>query len=255
MAFILLGASLFFRTLFSDTVVPVSAISSAPIFEDYESDIIDILPHMGSYNRIVWLDAGHGGFDTGTYVMHNGMRVYEKDIALDIVLIVYELFQQSNSGVRVFLTRSDDSHVGLSQRINLWNGTEYIAAKADLVVSVHVDYYEGLTAQTVSGIQVNYYRNQNENTGRTNITNAQFAQILQNHLVDKTGARDRFTRGDRGFFILEESTMPAVLIEVGFMSNREELTRLLTAEYRMLIARGIYRGIVEAFNFPSLTAR
>jgi len=80
-------------------------------------------------------------------------------------------------------------------------------------------------------------------------------QLVIFYLVDKTGVRDRFIRGDRGFFILEESTMPAVLIEVGFMSNREELTKLLTAEYRMLIASSIYSGIVEAFHFPSLTAR
>ena len=246
LALILLGANLLFRTLFVDTVVPVTMVMEQS-FENYESSIIDILPYRDRYNKIVWLDAGHGGFDIGTYVMLNGIRVYEKDITLDIVLMVYELFQQSNSGVRVFLTRADDSHVSLSNRTALWNDTDYMIAKADLVVSVHVDYYEGPTAQTVAGVQVNYYKNQNKNTGRVDITNAQFAQILQDHLVNETGARDRLIRGDRGFTIPEESTMPAVLIEAGFMSNSEELARLLTVEYRMLIARAIYSGIVEAF--------
>ena len=247
----LLGAVLFFRNLFADPVIPVVAVFEQP-FEIYESSIIDILPYRDRYHIIVWLDAGLGGFDIGTYVMRGDMRIYEKDITLDIVLRIYELFQQSNSGVRVFLTRADDSHVSLSSRTNLWNDTEYMVAKADLVVSVHVDYYEGSTAQAVSGVQVNYYRNQLGNTGRVDITNAQFAQILQDQLVNETGARDRQIRGDRGFTILEGSTMPAVLIETGFMSNSEELARLLTEEYRMLIARAIYNGIVEAFGFPRL---
>jgi len=249
LAFILLCATIFFRTLFAGSVIPTNAVPQQSI-ENCESSTINILPYTDRYYKIVWLDAGHGGFDTGTYVVHGGTRVYEKDITLDIVLKVYELFQQSDSGVKVFLTRADDSHVRLSNRTRLWNNTEYIIAKADLVVSVHVDYYEGQTAQTVSGVQVNYNGNQTENTGRTNITNAQFAQILQNHLVSETGARDRYIRGDRGFTIVEESTMPAVLIETGFMSNSAELSMLLTEEYRMSIARAIYNGIVEAFQIP-----
>ncbi|MCL1788051.1 MAG: N-acetylmuramoyl-L-alanine amidase [Defluviitaleaceae bacterium] len=217
-------------------------------FEEYESHHAPKPPYRDTYPKIVWLDAGHGGRDTGTYVTLNGVRIYEKDIALDIVLRVYELFRQSDSGVKAFLTRADDSHVQLSHRPNLWNNTPTMVAKADLVVSVHVDYYEGETAQTVSGIQVNYYSNQAQNTGRVDITGGQFAQILQNHLVNETGARDRNIRGDRGFAILAESAMPAVIIETGFMSNSEELAKLMTEAYRMSIARGIYEGIVEAFG-------
>ena len=242
---------MFFRIIFASPVVPVIAVQEQPI-NNYEGSITDILPYRDRYPKIVWLDAGHGGFDTGTYVVHGDMRVYEKDITLDIVLKVYELFQQSDSGVKAFLTRADDSHVSLSNRMVLWNDTEYTIAKADLVVSVHADYYEGPTAQAVSGIQVNYYRNQVANTGRVDISNAQFAQILQNHLVNETGARDRHIRGDRGFSISEESTMPAVLIETGFMSNSEELAKLLTEEYRILLARAIYNGIVEAFSFSRI---
>ena len=251
LASMLLGTILFLRTFFPDQVVPtIAALEQS--FENYGENIIDILPYKDRYSKIVWLDAGHGGLDTGTYVVRGGIRIYEKDITLDIVLRVYELFQESSSGITAFLTRADDSHVTLSDRTILWNDTEYMIAKADLVVSVHVDYYEGSTAQTVSGVQVNYYRNQMGNTGRVDITNAQFAQILQDHLINETGARDRFIRGDRGFTIPKGSTMPAVLIEAGFMSNSEELAKLLTEEYRMSIARAIYNGIVETFGFLRL---
>jgi len=250
LALMLLVATMLFRTLFTNWIAP--SVDTMGQSEHYGSGILDTTPYRDRYDRIVWLDAGHGGFDTGTYVVRGDTRIYEKDITLDIILMVYEMFQRSNSGVRAFLTRADDSHVSLSTRTNLWNDTEYMIAKADLVVSVHVDYYEGSTAQTVSGVQVNYYRNQLGNTGRVDITNGQFAQILQDHLVNETGARDRQIRGDRGFNIPEGSSMPAVLIETGFMSNSEELAKLLTDEYRRSIARAIYNGIVEAFGYPTL---
>ena len=245
------AAFLLFRTLFTAPVAPAVAALRQP-FEGYESHQPPMVPYRDTYPQIVWLDAGHGGRDTGTYVTLDGARIYEKDIALDIVLRVYEMFRQSESGVKAFLTRADDSHVRLAHRTNLWNDTATMVAKADLVVSVHVDYYEGATAQSVSGIQVNYYGSQAQNTGRVDITGGQFAQILQNHLVNETGARDRNIRGDRGFTLLAESTMPAVIIETGFMSNSAELAKLLTEAYRMSIARGIYEGIVEAFGFPGV---
>ena len=198
---------------------------------------------------IVWLDAGHGGADIGTYVMHNGVRVYEKDITLSIVLKVYELFQQSQSDVKILLTRSDDSYMHRHNRIRQWNYTAYTIAKADLVVSVHVDFYEGPTAQQVCGIQVNYYQNKYGNTGRVAITDRHFAQIMQDNMISSTGARDRSIRGDRRFSIPVLSTMPAILIETGFMSNYNELSKLLTTEYQMSIAEAIYNGIVEAAMF------
>jgi len=206
------------------------------------------IPHVDMGSIIVWLDAGHGGFDVGTYVVLDacGTVINEKDIALAIVLKAYELFQKSDSGVSVFLSRADDSYINIHDRTPLWN---YTATKADLVVSVHVDFYEGPTAQTVSGIQVNYYQNNASNTGRVDITSRQFAQILQNNLVYETGARDRSVRGDRRFIVPANSTMPAVLIETGFMSNDGELSKLLTEEYRMSIATAIYSGIVEAIRF------
>ena len=193
------------------------------------------------YGKIVWLDAGHGGRDSGTSAVYNDILYKEKDIALNIVLMVYEMFELSDSGVRAFLSRANDTYISAITRPDIWNAT------ADLVVSVHVDYYEGPTAYQVSGIQVNYYDN-GMNTGRVNLTDAQFAQIIQNHLVDETGARDRRIRGDRGFWVCSLSTMPALLIEAGFMSNPDELSLLVTEEYQRKIAVAIYNAIVEAFQ-------
>ena len=249
-ALISLGISLLLtsqRVGFGNPAVPVIATPAQPVAS---AGMDKAQPYDACRSIVIWLDAGHGGADPGTSAIVDGVRVYEKDIALDIVLRTYELFQQSDIEAVIFLTRADDSFIQLSSRINAWNDTDYTIAKADLVVSVHVDFYEGRTAQNVSGIQVNFCQKVLVNTGRIDITRTQFAQILQNHLVDATGARDRRIRGNRGFRIPATSTMPAVLIEAGFMSNNEELANLLTEEYRMTIATAIYNGLVEALGFP-----
>jgi len=238
---ILLGLALLLLYLFLRTPNPATYALTIPAPEQFrESTSIDL---YNESQKIIWLDAGHGGFDVGTYAVINGLRVYEKDITLAIVLKAYELLQESNL-VQVFLTRTDDSYVNLANRPTLWN-----ESNADLVVSVHVDFYDGSTAQAVSGIQVNYCQNKAYNTGRINIIDAQFAQIMQNQLISRTGARDRHIRGDREFVIPTDSTMPTVLIEAGFMSNRNELAKLLTPNYQMLIATAIYNGILEAIEF------
>ena len=211
--------------------------------DDYESTYVSL---RDIYDMIVWLDAGHGGIDGGTSAMLNGIMYLEKDIALDIVLMTYELFNESTSGIKAMLSRSEDVFIHRSERVPLWNDS------ADLVVSVHIDFYEGVTAPYVYGIQVNFDGNFDEagNTSRININAEQFAQIMQNHLVQETGARDRQIRGNRNFIICAESTMPALLIETGFMSNQAELALLVTEAYQRQIAVAIYNAIVEAFTFP-----
>ena len=196
-----------------------------------------------NYGMIVWLDAGHGGIDSGTRAMVDGEVHLEKDIVLNIVLKAYEIFGSSDSGIKAFLTRTGDTHIPAAYRPYLWNGL------ADLVVSVHVDYFEGPSAYQVCGVQVNFYDNGYVNTGGANITSAKFAQIMQDHLVYQTGARDRNIRGDRSFAICAGSTIPVVLVEAGFMSNPEELALLITAEYQWKIAMAIYYAVVEASGF------
>ena len=195
------------------------------------------------YDKIVWLDPGHGGRDQGTSAIHNGVEYLEKDIVLHIVQMTYELFQRSDSGIKAMLSRSYDITIDPLDRPALWNDS------ADLVVSVHADFYEGPTAHQVSGVQVYFSEDNNQNTGRVPISSAQFAQIMQDHLVRETGAQNRGIRGDRNFAVCTRSTVPAVLIETGFMSNPEELARLVTPEYQRQIATAIYHAIVEAFEF------
>jgi len=255
-ALIILGAYVLLRTLSINPAVPVFGNLLFPQANTYTNTYGKKEPQnlrsFSAYQEdnyiIVWLDAGHGGEDPGTYTFVDGQRIYEKDIALEIVLMTYALFNESDSQIRIYLTRNDDSHMFARYRINQWNQTPYTIAKADLVVSIHADYYEGRTAQSVYGIRSFYNQDNRSNTGRVNITAAQFAQTLQDHLITETGARCRGINGNRGLLIPTYSTMPAILIEVGFLSHQEELAQLMTSEYRQLIARALYDGIVAAVN-------
>ena len=224
-------------------IAPELPDESDYIEDEEEEDTYISLRDM--YDRIVWLDAGHGGIDGGTSGILNGVTYLEKDIVLDIVLITYELFNNSTSGIKAMLSRSDDTFIHRTERTPLWNDS------ADLVVSVHIDFYEGVTAPYVYGIQVNFdeHFDETRNPSRAHVNAEQFAQIMQNHLVQATGARDRQIRGNRNFIVCRDSTMPALLIEAGFMSNQAELALLVTEEYQRQIANAIYNAVVEAFDF------
>jgi len=201
-----------------------------------------------NHSKILWLDAGHGGGDPGALAVHNGVTVYERDIVLQITLLAYEMFQASDSGITVFLTRHSnecfldlpDRELQARYRFHLWNN------HADFVISIHADSFED---PSVHGLQVYYYAAMAENTGRFNVTRHNFAQILQTHLIRETGARDRSTRGDARISpIIANSTMPTVIIETGFMTNPDELALLVSHEYQYSIARAIYLGAREAFG-------
>ena len=201
------------------------------------------------YDKILWLDAGHGGIDGGTSALHNGVMYLERDIVLDITMMAYEMFQNSDSGIKVFLLReTNDFYMQARYRPAVWNDT------ADFVVSVHLNFFpheNDVIQQSVCGIEVFYY-NTGVNTGRFDVANDRFAQIMMNHLVRETGARDRSIRSriypEITLAIPTGSTMPAVIVEAGYMSNRDELALLVTVEYQMRIARAIYSGVREAFG-------
>jgi len=199
------------------------------------------------YDRIVWIDAGNGGGDVGPIGVLNGVNQYGKDITLAIALKVYELFAESESGVRAFLSRSACITIPVAERPDIWN--DY----ADLVVSIHLNGFGGENPQYVGGFLVNYDQNKEGNTGRFNIADRRFAQIMQTHLrreILPLGARDRGITGYNNLRINTHSTMPAVLINAGFVTNPTELELLVTEDYQMSIARAIYGAVVQAFGYP-----
>ncbi|MFC3928465.1 GBS Bsp-like repeat-containing protein [Streptococcus caprae] len=193
-------------------------------------------------NKIVYLDAGHGGSDPGaTY-----FGVTEKSLNLSIQNLVKAKLEEQ--GYQVVLTRSTDTFVGLLERSQAVN-----ASLSDLFISIHFNA-SGSTA--TNGIETYYYEydaNYQPAINKTYHNNAErlsrsayLAQAIQNATVVNTGAANRGVLRNT-FAVLRETTAPAILVELGYMSNTEEAKKLPQASYQEKLANGIVSGILNYY--------
>jgi len=209
--------------------------------------------------QTIVVDAGHGGKDPGTH--HHGLR--EKDLTLDIARRLKKALEET--GFSVLLTRDRDEFLPLSRRPAIAN-----RLPADLFVSVHVNANR---RPSISGVEVYYPRQSVVNTAmllppqvreeevalptdtirqvlwdaalsRARVQSASIASHICKTLRTRLGAPCRGVKGAR-FVVLRESWMPSVLVEVGYVSNRAEASRLASAAYRQAIAQGIAEGVVS----------
>jgi len=221
---------------------------------------------------VVVIDPGHGGYDSGTTA---GAPLLEKDIALQIGLRLQG--ELEHRGVRAILTRTGDYFVTLADRTAFAN-----KAGADLFISIHLNsspdaattgietYYlnnttdraairlaamenaSGGAYSTAAGGDLNYIlsdmRQQykaNESVALASMIEAETASELSASL----GVRVNALGAMRGpFYVLVGARMPAVLVECGFLSNREEAARLASAPYQQMLAQGIAEAAVHYFN-------
>jgi N-acetylmuramoyl-L-alanine amidase len=180
-----------------------------------------------SGRRVVVIDAGHGGRDPGA-VGIGGLQ--EKDVVMDISRQVATLLEQN--GVQVVMTRQDDREIDLAPRVQLAN-----RVNADIFVSIHANAID-MSRPDVNGIETYYYS-----------SGLRLAQVIHNSLLQGTGARDRRVRQSR-FYVLRHTSMPAVLLEVGFVTGAEDAPRLANAAYRTQVAQAIARGVLQYLQNP-----
>ena len=185
-------------------------------------------------------------------------NILEKDLTLDIAQRVDRLL--GVRGISTLLTRAGDSYVSLSDRTELIN-----RANDAIVVSIHFD--QG-PRPDVSGIET-YFAAQ-QTTGiptiaswlpilqkianvRPNLESQSLAQFIQQQLVVHTQAINRGTKAEQ-FYVLANARHPAVLVEGGFLTNKNEIGKLLDTNYREQLAVAIsdgilkYRDTIEASN-------
>lgn len=194
-------------------------------------DFID--PHE-KYDKVIVLDAGHGGRATGA--TRNGIQ--EKEINLAITMKLYDMIKNSGLNYGVYLTRDDDSNPSLAQRSKLANDV-----KADLFISIHNNAYGSGNFSSVKGTQVLY-----SPSDTNEYSSYRFAQICMDNVTQTLGSNNAgFVKAD-DIYIVRTSDGPVALIEVGYMTNREELELLSTDEYQELAAQGIYNSIQTAFD-------
>lgn len=198
--------------------------------------------------RTVILDPGHGGKDPGA-ISAGGLQ--EKVLALDIARRTRA--HLAAAGLNVVLTRNDDRFLELADRPKL------AAQKGgDIFVSIHLNSTGGRAVQgietfataakdypaTADGLLTRKHPEVPNN--RFNHSSTALANQLQKALIGITRAEDRGLKRAR-FVVIRQATMPAALVECGFLSNVAETQKLSTPSYRETLAQGIAQGILNYF--------
>ncbi|MBE9127412.1 N-acetylmuramoyl-L-alanine amidase, partial [Coleofasciculus sp. LEGE 07081] len=171
---------------------------------------------------VVIVDPGHGGKDPGAIGIGG---VQEKNVILPISQEVAAILEQQ--GIQAVLTRSSDYFVTLQGRVDMAE-----QARADLFVSIHANAIS-LSRPDVNGLETYYY-----SSGQG------LAQTVHNSILQSVDVDNRGVRQAR-FYVLRKSSMPAILVEVGFLTGREDSAKLSNPAYRSQIAQAIARGILQ----------
>lgn len=179
--------------------------------------------------KLIVIDAGHGDEDPGSSISN----VDEKDLNLQIALKLKSALEEE--GYEVMMTRSDDTYLTLTERAEFANEVE-----ADLFISIHQNSY--IDDSKVSGIEV--YYNESTKTESDEV----LAQFIQTELVETTGARDRGIRAYDELVVTRKTEMPACLVELGYMTNKSELSLLQSDAYQYKLVTGMVNGINQFFE-------
>lgn len=190
-----------------------------------------IKPSLIIHKGIIFLDPGHGGHDIGTQSISKP-RYQEKSLNLVTANFVKDYLQQL--GYHIFLTRQEDVYISLDKRAQLAN-----EQKPTIFVSIH---YNSAPSSEAQGIEVYFYQS-TENKSRTS-KSKKLAQTILKHTIKQTQAKSRGVKHGN-FAVIRETTMPAVLVEGGFMTNEEELKNLKDPSYLKRLAWGVAKGIDE----------
>lgn len=168
--------------------------------------------------QLIVLDAGHGGSDCGAI----GGGIYEKNITLDVAKRVQTLLKQK--GYDVVMTRDDDSTVSLKDRVNISENNS-----PDIFVSIHVN---SSVKPEITGLETHYYHQESLSLAQT--VHASLASIVQ------SPNRGLFKSK---FYVINHTTSPAILIEIGFISNADERAQLISEKRKQDTAKSIADGI------------
>jgi len=183
------------------------------------------LPEVKQNKFSVVIDPGHGGPDPGAIGIA-GIR--ETDVVLDVSKMVRNLL--SEKGVNALLTRKNEVDLDLAPRVSFANNMD-----ADIFVSIHANASRG-KRRDINGLETFYYRGWR---GRL------LAKRIQKQILRVSpGSPDRGVKQGR-FYVIKNTRMPAVLVEIGFLTGRLDARRLEKTIHRKRLAYAIAKGILE----------
>ncbi|UII55694.1 N-acetylmuramoyl-L-alanine amidase [Cytobacillus spongiae] len=189
--------------------------------------------------QMIVIDPGHGGHDPGAI----GFGILEKEVALSTALKLKSILTKSPFQFK--LTRETDVYLSLEKRVEIAK-----QADADMFISIHSNAFNG----KANGTETYYYNSAYENP------NAQDSKLLATKIQNRLlVAWNLYNRGVKhgNFHVIRENSMPAVLVELGFIDNQADNEKLKSDAWRQKAAEAIYLGILDyykdkGFNVTSL---
>lgn len=172
----------------------------------------------------VVIDPGHGGEDPGAT---GASGTYEKDFTLSLAKKVSQLLEKDEQ-VEVYMTRQEDVFLSAEKRERPKYANNI---PADLYISIHANTFED---SSVSGTETYYYDSNSKS----------LANIMHQSILKATGFKDRGVRRE-DYFVLKDTTMPAVLLEVGYITNPGNEEKMLSDNFQQEVAEAISRGIKD----------
>ena len=190
-------------------------------------------PNLGE--KLVVIDAGHGGSDPGAVATHNGKEYHEKELNLTIAKKVKDILE--GQGITVIMTRDSDTYPSLTKRHEIANSN-----LAAMFISIHTN---SATVDTATGFEVYYSKaNNREDTG---LLSSDLAKTVCDEIDDLIDTRNRGVK-TANHVVTKNCYMPAILVEVGFISTPSELELMFTDKFCNNFAKGIANGIIKSYS-------
>ncbi|MBO74183.1 MAG: hypothetical protein CMD33_02805 [Flavobacteriales bacterium] len=223
-------------------------------------------------SMVVVIDAGHGGADPGNLGTKR-YRTTEKEVTLDVALLLSKYISERFPDVKIVMTRDRDEFPSLKKRVAIANETQ-----ADLFISIHCDAFENPQARGSSTFVMGMHKSEeslrvamkenasiyqeddyetryagfNPDNPDTYIALAlkqsvylnqslELGSLIQNQFADRVGRKDRGVK-QAGYYVISFTNMPSVLVELGFLTNPEEEDFLNSQNGKELMASGIMRA-------------
>ena len=202
----------------------------------FSSNNIIYASAMPLSGKVVLIDSGHGEWDPGKV---GTSKILEKDINLNISKKLQAHLEQGDA--YVLMTRVEDKALGSNKNADM-AGRKHIAntSGADILISIHQNSFQ---SGSVKGPQVFHY-DESEHSKKL----ADSIQIEMNNMLERS--HNRKAKINPSYFILRTTTMPAVIVECGFLTNSWDRDSLTQEIYQEKVAWAIYKGIINYFEAP-----
>lgn len=219
----------------TEILVSTSILQGYEIFADASYIYVNVGNPRDIYKNIVVLDPGHGGAAPGA--IYNNTK--EKDINFKILYeIGKDFFDLNSSSLKVYYTRNSDVDISLANRVAF---TEMVGA--DLFVSLHMN---ANTDKSVYGTEI-YYSSNNNKKNQAGLNSKTLADIFVDNITSSIKTRNRGTRAAK-YTVVHNNKVPAILIELGFMSNKNDFDRITNTNIQFEAAKVIYETLLQIFD-------